>query len=385
MTRGAVGNFETTCSFIPIEAEAMKELPLNEWHVARGAKMGEFAGYAMPLYYGKPIEEHHRVRREVGVFDISHMGQFSLRGDRAEAFLDHAITNDVMAMSDGQALYSPLCRADGGVLDDLIVYRHDRRHWRIIVNGATREKDFQWLQELAAEFMVELQDLTAGWCLFAVQGPLAFAKLAPHRGAAPLSLRYYSFAETKVLGQDVFLARTGYTGEPGCEIALPIAGARGLWERLTGELGIAPIGLAARDTLRLEACMALYGHELREEWNPIESGVGFAVKLDKAADFVGKAALQKVQAKGPSFRSVGVEVTGRGIPRADYPILAGGQPVGMVTSGGLSPTTGRQIALARIATPFAKLGAVLAVEIRGKPVEAKVVPKPFFQNPAIRA
>ena len=363
----------------------MNELPLNGWHVAHGAKMGEFAGYSMPLYYSKPLEEHHAVRREAGVFDISHMGQFSLRGDRAEAFLDYALTNDVMAMGNGQALYSPLCREDGGVLDDLIVYRHDPRHWRIIVNGATREKDFQWLQKLAKDFMVSLQDLTAGWCLFAVQGPQAFAKLAPHCGVAPGSLRYYSFAETRLFGQDVFLARTGYTGEPGCEVAVPRAGAPALWERLTGELGIAPIGLAARDTLRLEACMALYGHELREEWNPIESGIGFAVKLGKAADFVGKAELRKIQKNGPSYRSVGLEVTGRGIPRADYPILAGGQPVVIVTSGALSPTTGRQIALARIASPFAKIGAVLGVDIRGKPVEAKVVPKPFYQSPAIRA
>jgi aminomethyltransferase len=363
----------------------MKALPLNDWHVAHGAKLGEFAGYSMPLYYSKPIEEHHRVRREVGVFDISHMGQFSVRGDRAEAFLDHALANDVLAMSNGQALYSPLCREDGGVLDDLIVYRHEPRHWRIIVNGATREKDFLWMDSLGKEFMVELEDLSAGFCLFAVQGPRAFAKLAPHCAVSPSSLRYYSFAETRVFGEPVFLARTGYTGEPGCEIAVPIAAAHGVWERLTGELGIAPIGLAARDTLRLEACMALYGHELREEWNPLESGIGFAVKLDKAADFVGKAALQKIQTRGPAFRSVGLEVIGRGIPRADYPILAGGQPVGIVTSGALSPTTGRQIALARIAAPFAKLGAVLGVDIRGKPVEAKVVPKPFFQSPDIRA
>jgi aminomethyltransferase len=364
---------------------SLKRLTLNDWHVARGARMGEFAGYSMPLYYGKPIEEHHAVRREAGVFDISHMGQFELRGDRAEAFLQHLITNDVLGMSDGQALYTPMCREDGGVLDDLIVYRHDRRHWRIIVNGATREKDFAWMTRYAGDFAVTVEDLTPGRCLFAVQGPQAFARLTPHCATAPGSLRYYSFVETTLFGERVFLARTGYTGEPGCEVAVPVPRAAAVWERLTGELGIAPIGLAARDTLRLEACMALYGHELREEWNPLESGVGFAVKLDKAEDFVGKEALSAIQNAGVAHRSVALEVTGRGIPRADYPVLAGGGPVGMVTSGTLSPTLDKPIALARVASAFAKPGAVLAVDIRGKPVEARVVPRPFFQNPAVRA
>jgi aminomethyltransferase len=191
--------------------------------------------------------------------------------------------------------------------------------------------------------------------------------------------------ETTLFGQPVFVARTGYTGEPGCEIAVPRGAAPALWERLTGTLGIAPIGLAARDTLRLEAGMALYDHELREDWNPLESGVGFAVKLQKEMDFVGKRALLDVKSAGLAWRAVGIEVTGRGIPRADCRILAGDEPVGVVTSGTLSPATGKAIALARVRSTHAATGTALAVEIRGKPVEAVVVPKPFYQNPAIRA
>jgi aminomethyltransferase len=363
----------------------MKELPLHAWHVGRGAKMGEFAGFSMPLYYSKPIDEHHTVRRQVGVFDISHMGQFTLEGARAEDFLQHALTNDLRAMKDGQALYSPLCREDGGVLDDLIVYRHDLERYRIIVNAATREKDFRWMDSLAQRFGVTLGDISADWCLFAVQGPEAFARLAPHADPAPGSLHYYSFAEARVFEQPVFLARTGYTGEPGCEVAVPRAAAGRLWNELTGALRIAPIGLAARDTLRLEACMALYGHELREEWSALESGVGWAIQLDKPEDFVGKRALCALQEAGPAFRSVAIEVTGRGIPRADYPVLAGKEPVGVVTSGAVSPTTGKSIALARIKSAHAGTGTALAVEIRGRVVEAVVVRRPFYRNPAIRA
>jgi aminomethyltransferase len=362
----------------------MNTLTLNEWHIAHGAKMGKFAGFNMPLYYSKPIDEHHAVRKRVGVFDISHMGQFTLEGGRAEDFLQHAITNDVAPLAEGQALYSPLCRQDGGVLDDLIVYKYRPDKWRIIVNAGTREKDFRWLHTLSAKFGVMLKDVSADWCLFAVQGPEAFGLLEPQAASAPGALGYYHFTETRVFGQDVFLARTGYTGEPGCEIAVPRATAHALWEKLTGELGIVPIGLAARDTLRLEAAMALYEHELREEWNALESGLGWAVKLDKAAEFVGQAALRKVKATGLAWRAVAIEVTGRGIPRADYPVVLDGEPIGVVTSGALSPTTGKSIALARVKAAHAKTGTALAVEVRGKAVEAQVVPKPFYQSPKIR-
>jgi glycine cleavage system T protein (aminomethyltransferase) len=363
----------------------MNRLPLHDQHEARGAKFGEFAGFDMPLYYRKPIEEHHTVRREVGVFDISHMGQLLLSGQRAEAFLRYALPNDLSRMADGDALYSPLCREDGGVLDDLIVYRYEPELWRIIVNAGTHAKDVEWLACLAQDFGCTLDDLSPDWCLLAVQGPQAFERLAPHVERAPGTLKYYAFAETRAFGLSVFLARTGYTGEPGCELAVPREQAAELWAHLTDELGIAPIGLAARDTLRLEACMALYGHELREEWHPLESGLAWAVALGREDDFIGKKALLAIQGVGYPYRLAGLEVTGRGIPREGYPVLHEGQAVGEVTSGALSPTTGKAVALAHIRHTAAHIGTAVQVEIRGKPVDALIVPRPFYRNPALKA
>ena len=363
----------------------MNQLPLHQRHEAAGAKFGEFAGFSMPLYYGKPIEEHHTVRRSVGVFDITHMGQFLAEGERATEFLQYALTNDVSAARDGDALYSPICREDGGVLDDLIVYRLGPARYRIIVNAGNLARDFEWLGRLAGEFGVSLSDLSPQTCLFAVQGPEAFARLEAQLETPPGSLGYYRFAETRGFGVPIFLARTGYTGEPGCEIAVAREAAERVWDQLTGALGIAPIGLAARDTLRLEACMALYGHELREEWNPLECGLGWAVKLEKQGDFMGRQALEAVKAAGPAHRLVGLELTERGIPRGDYPVMNGDGVVGLVTSGAMTPTTGKPLAMARVRTEAAGREARLFVEIRGKAVAARIVPRPFYKNPALRA
>ena len=312
----------------------MNRLPLHDLHRAAGATFGEFAGFEMPLYYSKPLEEHHTVRRQVGVFDISHMGQFLLSGERAGEMLGYALPGDVAGMADGDALYAPLCKEDGGVLDDLIVYRYGPQRYRIIVNGATHAKDYDWLLCIAEDYGCRLEDISADWCLLAVQGAQAFARLAPHVERAPGSLRYYTFCETRAFGTPAFLARTGYTGEPGCEIALPRSAAAALWERLTGELSIVPVGLAARDTLRLEAAMPLYGHELREEWHPLECGLGWALRLDGPAEFVGKKALLAIRGVGYPYRQVGLEVTGRGIPREGYRVLQGPEEVGTVTSQG---------------------------------------------------
>lgn len=363
----------------------MKRLPLHDRHEALGARFGEFAGFNMPLYYSKPIEEHHAVRQRVGVFDISHMGQFLLEGPRAEDMLRYALPADVRSMADGDALYSPLCRSDGGVLDDLIIYRYSPARYRIIVNAATREKDFNWLHCLAEEYECALSDLSDGLCLLAVQGPQAFERLAPHVEAPPGSLKYYSFTETRAFGVPVFQGRTGYTGEPGCELAVSVEDAPALWQHLVDELGIAPIGLAARDTLRLEACMALYGHELREEWHPLESGLSWAVTLDSPEEFIGKKALLAIRGVGYSYRLAGLEVTGRGIPREGCRVLHEGEDVGEVTSGTLSPTTGKAVALARIRQQAAKIGTPLQVVIRERPVEAVTVRRPFYKNPALKA
>jgi aminomethyltransferase len=363
----------------------MNQLPLHHQHEAAGAKLGEFAGYTMPLYYTKPLEEHHAVRREAGVFDISHMGQFQVGGPGAEAFLTYALPNDIKRMKDGDALYSPLCREDGGILDDLIVYRLAPARYHLIVNGATKHKDWTWLEGIAETFDLRLVDQSEERCLLAVQGPRAFERLAPHLGHPLERMAYYSCRESTAFGVPVFLARTGYTGEPGCEISMPREQADGLWRRITGELGIRPIGLAARDTLRLEAAMALYGHELREEWHPLETGLAWTVKLEREEDFVGKTALLALRATGYPYRIVGLEMVGRGIARESYPVLQGGTPIGMVTSGALSPTLDKAIALARVRVAAAKTGTPVQVEVRGKPVDAVVVPRPFYKNPALKA
>ena len=362
----------------------MHRLPLHDQHEAQGAKFGEFAGYQMPLYYAKPIEEHHRVRQLGGVFDISHMGQAEVRGPRAEDLLQYVLPGNVRGMRDGQALYAPMCREDGGVLDDLIIYRHDQSRYRIIVNAAMRDLDLEWLRGFADEFDVVLEDLSADWCLLAVQGPRTFERLAPHVTHPPGDLAYYTFAETRAFDLPVFLARTGYTGEPGCELAVPRQHAAALWKRLTGSLELAPIGLAARDTLRLEAGMALYGHELRETWHPLECGLAWAVDLEQPDEFVGKKAMLAIRGVGFPYRQVGIEVTGRGIPRETYPVLHNGKPVGEITSGALSPTTGKAISLARIRQSAAAVGTPVQVEIRGKLVDAVVVKRPFYRNPALR-
>lgn len=339
----------------------------------------------MPLYYTKPLEEHHAVRNKAGVFDISHMGQFWAEGPRAEDFLHHALPNDVRAMTDGQALYSPLCRQDGGVLDDLIIYRYSQTRYRIIVNADTREKDFAWLTALAGLFGVRLTDVSTEHCLFAVQGPQALALLQPHTKSNLAALKYFHFVDTAFMGVSVFMARTGYTGEPGVEMSVPLAQAQKVWEAITDQLGIGAIGLAARDTLRLEAALPLYGHELRESWHPLESGVGWAVKLGGDEDFIGKREIQEHKARGSEYKLVGLEITGRGIPRAEYLVTDGQNTIGEVTSGTQSPTTGKAIALAHIKATHAAVGTQVFVVVRDKPVEAQVVSLPFYRNPAIRA
>lgn len=362
----------------------MKHLRLQPRHEALGATFGEFAGYHMPLYYTKPIEEHHAVRRGAGVFDISHMGQFVAEGPGTLDFLQYALTNNVRPLADGAALYSPICREDGGVLDDLIVYRVNAERFRIIVNAGNHAKDFTWLQGLAGRFDVTLTDRSPGLCLLAVQGPEALGRLASHMAHPPGALGYYTHMEGEAFGVPVFVARTGYTGEPGVELAVPSDAVETVWDGLLNQLNMTPIGLAARDSLRLEACMALYGHELRETWHPLESGVGWAVDLDGADDFCGKAALTSIRQAGVTHRLVGFEMVGRGIARSDYPVVADGQAVGTVTSGVMSPTTGKAVGLAHVPAALAKLGTPLTIEIRGKAVEARVAPRPFYKNPALK-
>ncbi|MDH5751252.1 MAG: glycine cleavage system aminomethyltransferase GcvT [Deltaproteobacteria bacterium] len=363
----------------------MKKLLLHEEHQRLGAVFGDFAGYEMPLYYSRPLEEHHSVRRQAGVFDISHMGQLRVEGPQAREMLDYAMPNNVAAMADGDALYTPMLREDGGILDDLIVYRHSENRFQLIVNGATKQKDREWLDDIAMKFDAEILNLEEERSLFAVQGPKTFGILEPYTEHPPGKMGYFTFRETRLFGIPVFLARTGYTGEPGCEIAVRTQSARELWNRLVGDLGITPIGLAARDSLRMEASLPLYGHEMSEERHPFESGLGWTIKMKVKGDFIGRKALEAIKASHYLYSQAGLEISGRGIAREGYTVFLEGKKVGQITSGVLSPTLGKAIALARIRTKAAQLGNRLEVDIRGRMVEALVVKRPFYENPAVKA
>jgi len=354
----------------------LRQTPLNAVHRACGAKMVDFGGWEMPLSYGSQLEEHHAVRRDAGMFDVSHMLAVDLSGAGARAFLRYALANNVDKLAlPGKALYSCLLRPDGGVLDDLIAYFRREDAFRIVVNAATADKDVAWLTALNAQRAAGLslaprRDLA----MIAVQGPNAREKLwqaLPGSRAATAALKAFVAGEFG----DYFVARTGYTGEDGFELILPGAQVEAVWNALAAA-GVRPCGLGARDTLRLEAGMNLYGQDMTEADNPLESGLSWTVDLDSPRDFVGKAAL----AGAPVARQlVGLLLLGKaGVLRSHQKVLTG-QGEGEVTSGTFSPTLGQSIALARIPLGVAP-GATVEVEIRDKRLDARVVKPPFVRN-----
>ena len=360
-------------------AETLRTTPLNALHRAAGAKMVAFAGWDMPLHYGSQIEEHHRVRRDAGMFDVSHMLAVDVSGAGARAFLRFVLANDIAKLSDpGRALYSCMLNPQGGVLDDLIVYFLADRRFRVVVNAATAERDLAWLEAQRAGYsqtveLVPRRDLA----ILAVQGPAAREKTwraRPRIKSATEPLIPFQAAETDAM----LVARTGYTGEDGFEIMLDAAQAQTLWSELSAQ-GVSAAGLGARDTLRLEAGMNLYGQDMDETVTPLESGLGWTVALDSDRDFVGKAAL----AAQPVQRQLtGLLLLDRGVMRAHQPVRsAAGE--GMVTSGGFSPTLERSIALARLPAAVAP-GDELTVGVRDKWLRARVVRPPFVRYGKIR-
>ncbi len=363
---------------------ALHTTPLHDWHAAHGARLVPFGGWSMPVQYPSGIlAEHRAVRAGAGLFDISHMGRVEVHGPDAATLLQRMTTNDVLALGPMRAQYSLLCNERGGTLDDVIVYRLES-HYLVVVNASNRERDLRWLRDQAAAWglAVDLVDRTFEVAMIALQGPAAEALLQP-LAAAPLeTMRYYSALRTAVDGRDVLLARTGYTGEDGFELMVASDEATALWEALlarTDPLAPAPCGLGARDTLRLEAGMALYGNELTEETTPLEAGLGRVVKLDKG-EFVGSAALAAQQASGVPRRLVGFEMVDSAIPRHGYSVTAGGQPVGTVTSGNFGPSVQRQIGMAYVPPRLAEPGSELGIEVRGRTARAQVVPLPFWKH-----
>lgn len=353
-----------------------KRTPFYDLHVQANAKIVDFAGWDMPLHYGSQLEEHHQVRRHAGVFDVSHMGVVDCRGDQAAAFLRKLIANNVDRLVNGKALYTCMLNEKGCVLDDLIVYKVTDHYFRIVVNAGTREKDLAWMRKHAASFGVELEERN-DLAMLAIQGPAVkdlFAKFIPAESVdAVAALKPFTFTEAK----DWFVARTGYTGEDGVEIIFPAKDAATVWQKLLAA-EIKPIGLGARDTLRLEAGMNLYGSDMDENVTPLESNLSWTVAMDpKERDFIGRAALEKQQQDGVKMRLVGLVLDGPGIIRNHQKIFTENGGEGEVTSGGYSPTLSNSIALARVP---ADIGATCFVEIRNKKIPAHVIKPPFVRQ-----
>jgi aminomethyltransferase len=364
----------------------LKRTPLFDTHVALGARMVEFGGWEMPVQYTGILDEHHAVRQRAGLFDICHMGEIEVSGPEGLAFLRRTVTNDPAGLAIGQAQYALLCREDGGVLDDLIVYRVSEERYLLVVNASNSDRDFAWLEQQGrqdARGGFALRNLSDETGLLALQGPKAAAILQPLTDADLSRLGYYHCTPGRVARHDVLILRTGYTGEDGFELMVPSGQVVALWNALlaAGQAGgLVPAGLGARDTLRLEAAMPLYGHELTEDTNPLEAGLDRFVRPDKA--FVGRDALVAVKAAGLKKRLVGLELIERGVPRQGYPITLrqGVREVGQVTSGTISPTLGKPIAMAYVRPELARVGTELDVIIRGRPVRAHVVQRPFYRR-----
>ncbi len=358
----------------------LKRTPFHDQHLAAGARLVEFAGFSMPVRYTGDVREHQCVRQAAGLFDISHMGEFVVKGAEAEAFLDRMLTNHVGAMEVGQALYSPMCRPDGGIVDDLLVYRSSD-HYLMVVNASNLAKDFQWLKEHCPAG-VTLEDRSEATALLAVQGPKTAQLLAGHVPAEVLALGYYRFAHATIFGVPALLARTGYTGEDGFEIYFDPGHAARVWDGLIaagGPFGLEPVGLGARDTLRLEMGYMLYGNDIDDTTSPLEAGLGWTVKWNKP-DFVGRAAMAKQKEQGVPRRLVGLEFDGRRVPRHHMPIESGSRAVGIVTSGTFSPSLQRPIGLGYVEPPLAPVGTTLQVVAGGAVLEARVVRPPFYRQ-----
>jgi aminomethyltransferase len=362
--------------------------PLYANHVAEGARLVPFAGFEMPVQYAGVKQEHIAVRTAAGLFDVSHMGELELKGPAALGLINRLITNDASRLADGRAQYTCACNERGTILDDLIVYRHAAEDWMVVCNASNRDK-------IVAHFKAHLpdgctlRDASDDTALLALQGPRALdiAALGGPDGIALAELKPFGLTQGQLFGVACTIARTGYTGEDGVEIFCAATDASALWQHILDAgkpKGLIPAGLAARDTLRLEARLSLYGNDIDETTNPLEAGLGWTVKLKKHDDFLGKAALAAIAAEGVQRKLVGFEMTGRGIARHGYPLFdgTGEKEIGITTSGSPAPTVGKNIGLGYVPIEHSAVGTVLLVDCRGKKIEAKVVDTPFYKREA---
>jgi aminomethyltransferase len=362
--------------------ENLKKTALYEKHLALGAKMVPFAGYEMPVQYAGVSHEHHVVRQKVGMFDVSHMGEFWVEGSEATAFLNSVTSNDVAKLTPGKIQYSCLPNATGGIVDDLLVYCASETKYMLVVNASNMAKDWAWLQQFAPKFDVAMSDASDATALMAVQGPRAVAALQSLTDLDLAGMTYYTFGVGTFAGvPNVLVSATGYTGAGGFEIYVPNEHAAKVWDAIMAagaSEGLEPIGLGARDTLRLEMGFCLYGNDIDDETSPIEAGLGWITKFTK--EFTNSAALKAQKEQGVARKLVGFKLIDRGVPRHGYPVVdESGQPVGVVTSGTMAPSLNEAIGMAYVPANSAAPGQTIWVEVRGKALKAEVVSLPFYK------
>ncbi|MEW6061117.1 MAG: glycine cleavage system aminomethyltransferase GcvT [Bacteroidota bacterium] len=360
----------------------MKRTPFFSIHQRLGAKIVPFAGYEMPVQYSGIVEEHHTVRNTVGVFDVSHMGEFFVEGPQALSFLQQVTINDVSKLVPGKAQYSAMCYDNGGIVDDLLVYRLAEDSFMVVVNAANIDKDWEWMKSHCPS-EVKFENKSDNIALLAIQGPKSQVTLQKLTQVNLSSIPYYHFVQGMLAGVDMIISRTGYTGELGFEIYFDGVHAENIWDAIFDagkEFNIAPIGLGARDTLRLEMGYCLYGNDIDQTTHPLEAGLGWITKLDKG-EFIGKAAIQQAKAEGLKRKLVGLMLNDKAIPRHGYSIiLADGFAIGTVTSGTFSPSLGKGIAMGYVSLSHSTIGSPVYIEVRGKKVEARVVQTPFLKK-----
>ncbi|MBU0762897.1 MAG: glycine cleavage system aminomethyltransferase GcvT [Candidatus Altiarchaeota archaeon] len=374
-----------------------QKTPLHDAHARLNAKIVDFHGWLMPIHYTSIVQEHEAVRTNAGLFDVSHMGEFLVYGSEATLFINKLVTNDVTKIDDKQCMYTPMCIEEGGIVDDLIVYRHSRDHYMLVVNASNIEKDFDWVNSIKKKYLDEvkkyrdslsekdlvIRNVSDKTSLIALQGPASKEILPKITDEDVSQIKRFHFAEDIGIGDaKTVVSRTGYTGEDGFEIYLPSELAHEVWDKIMDagkEHGIMPCGLGARDTLRLESALMLYGNDIDEKTTPLEAPLTWTVKLDKN-DFIGKEALLKQKNAGVKKKLVGFELTEKGIPRSGYELAADSEKIGYVTSGTYSPTLKKSIGLGYVKTPKAVEGTEIEVIIRDKPVKAKTVKIPFYKR-----
>lgn len=366
---------------IKIRRIKVKKTPLYEKHKALGAKLIDFGGWALPVQYTGIIDEHKQVRNVAGLFDVSHMGEITVKGEGTQDFLQLMMTNNIRKAADGQAVYTPMCYPNGGVVDDLLVYKRSADDYLLVVNASNTDKDFDWLKKHCPDDVL-LENVSSQYVQLAVQGPKAQDILQKICNVDLKGIKFYHFKEeVSVGGVNSLVSRTGYTGEDGFEVYADVENAEQLWDALleAGEGELKPIGLGARDTLRFEVALPLYGHELSADITPVEAGIGFFVKLDKG-EFFGSNIIVDQKVNGAKRKIVGFEMVERGVPRNHYTVAKDGKEIGFVTSGSFSPSLNKTLGMALIDKEYAQPDTEIEIVIRNKPVKAKVIKKPFYNK-----